>query len=57
MNCPNCEGELAVIHTATQTDRVYRRRACTECDARFTSVETLDDIPYPWRKSSKRQKK
>lgn len=53
MTCPNCKGNLAVISTVSQPQRVFRRRACIECDDRFTSVETLDTIKFPWRKSAR----
>lgn len=57
MKCPNCMHRLAVCDTVTQPDRVLRRRICRNCRTRCVSVETLDDIKFPWRKSSKRQKK
>ena len=40
MICPNCKAKkMPVTLTRVQDDYVYRRRMCTVCDTRMTTVE------------------
>lgn len=39
MNCPTCHGETIVLQTVAPD----RRRRCTRCGQRFTTVEVLKD--------------
>lgn len=45
MNCPSCGSEnVCVKETMQGTDgKVYRRRQCLDCDARFRTVENVMD--------------
>lgn len=44
MVCIYCEGETSVINSRKQKRRntVWRRRACNECNATVTSIESID---------------
>lgn len=60
MNCPNCKTpKMPVTLTRVKEDHVYRRRICTHCGVRMTTVEmyakgNLDvPIPEPVRKKKK----
>jgi transcriptional regulator NrdR family protein len=39
MNCPICNGDTRVLHTAD----TERRRECVQCKHRFPTVEILRD--------------
>ena len=43
MNCPVCDAETCVIDTRKQIDSVNRRRECTVCGHRFSTVEIDKD--------------
>ena len=49
MKCPFCGGlEDRVVDSREGRDGEFirRRRECTVCNRRFTSYETIEDIPY-----------
>lgn len=49
MKCPFCGGlEDRVVDSREGRDGEFirRRRECTTCNRRFTSYETIEDIPY-----------
>lgn len=40
MQCPICNGDTCIINTREyRSNTVYRRRKCTSCGARFSTVE------------------
>lgn len=42
MICPECGGTTTVIETREQSDgSIRRRRKCTKCGMRFTTMETI----------------
>jgi transcriptional repressor NrdR len=49
MKCPycGCIGDKVVdSRESKEGDVIRRRRACLECERRFTSYERIDEIPY-----------
>src|SRR5688572_31060512 len=47
MQCPNCGGDTQVSETRQPEDKhvVRRRRVCTQCKRRFTTLEQLATPP------------
>lgn len=43
MTCPNCNQKTKVIDSKTDEDSTERRRECTFCGYRFTTVEIDKD--------------
>lgn len=43
MTCPICGGETHIINSRPSEDSVRRRRECTECKHRFSTVEIDSD--------------
>lgn len=45
MTCPNCGSSNVYVKETTPdpNGKVYRRRHCADCDARFRTVETTMD--------------
>lgn len=41
MKCPKCNSSTLVIDSRDIHDRIRRRRKCTECKYRFSTVEIL----------------
>ena len=39
MTCPVCGGETRVVDSATDCERVYRKRRCVHCAYAFTTTE------------------
>lgn len=39
MNCPKCNSKTIVIDSRQKTEYKYRRRKCTECNAKFSTYE------------------
>jgi transcriptional regulator NrdR family protein len=37
--CPKCQGDSRVIDVRHEADATYRRRACVECEYRWTTRE------------------
>lgn len=57
MTCPNCNGKTRVIDSTTDEDSTTRRRECTECDYRFSTVEIDKDLYERLvRRNDKRQR-
>jgi transcriptional repressor NrdR len=46
MVCLYCDTKTGVINSRHQkkTNRVWRRRSCTQCNALFTTTETIDTL-------------
>ncbi len=42
MHCPNCKGESQVIDSREAENSVRRRRACLNCQQRFTTYERIE---------------
>lgn len=42
MRCPNCKSESQVIDTREADNGVRRRRACLNCQQRFTTYERIE---------------
>lgn len=58
MKCPYCrENNNKVIDSRLSKDgnAIRRRRECLDCDRRFTTYETIDDIPLMIIKKDKRR--
>jgi transcriptional repressor NrdR len=46
MICPDCGfNDSKVIDSRPAESKIRRRRECLECTARFTTYETIEDIP------------
>lgn len=42
MDCPKCKGKAVVIDSRKyKTGEVYRRRRCTGCGCRFSTLEAV----------------
>ena len=39
--CPECYGKTQVIITRYAKEGAYRRRKCTECGMRFSTIEAI----------------
>jgi transcriptional repressor NrdR len=54
MQCPNCGGDTQVSETRQPEDKhvVRRRRVCTQCKRRFTTLEQLAPPPLKVEKRS-----
>ena len=44
MTCPNCNEKTKVIDSKTDEDSTERRRECTACGYRFSTVEIDRDL-------------
>ena len=44
MTCPNCNSKTKVIDSFTDDDCTERRRQCTVCGYRFSTVEIDRDL-------------
>ncbi|MFQ3275660.1 MAG: transcriptional repressor NrdR [Candidatus Nanohaloarchaea archaeon] len=45
MQCPYCDNESSkVVDTRETTQKVRRRRECSECERRFTTYETAEKL-------------
>ena len=44
MTCPKCSDKTRVIDVTADEDSTYRRRECTMCGYRFTTVEVDKDM-------------
>lgn len=45
MRCPYCDVEgTKVVDTRETSEKVRRRRECSECDRRFTTYETVERV-------------
>lgn len=44
MLCPICDGETRITNSRPDYDYVRRRRECTECGYRFTTLEIDKDL-------------
>lgn len=44
MTCPNCNEKTKVIDSRTDEDSTERRRECTTCGYRFSTVELDRDL-------------
>lgn len=44
MTCPNCNEKTKVIDSTTDEDSTTRRRECTACGYRFSTVEIDKDL-------------
>jgi transcriptional repressor NrdR len=42
MHCPNCKKESQVIDTREAENSIRRRRACLDCQHRFTTYERIE---------------
>jgi hypothetical protein len=43
MNCPLCQGATAVYESRVVPDGKRRRRQCSQCKHRFTTMEVMHD--------------
>lgn len=43
MTCPVCGGKTRVLDSEADSESVYRRRKCVECDHRFYTTESESD--------------
>lgn len=41
MTCPSCGGNLRVAETREAVGRIRRRRHCSKCPERFTTLEAI----------------
>ena len=49
MRCPYCnyfDSKVVDSRVAEEKNSVRRRRECLECSRRFTTYETIDDLPF-----------
>lgn len=44
MTCPVCEEKTKVIDSRPNLDTIWRRRECTACGYRFTTIEMDEDM-------------
>ena len=44
MTCPECNGKTKVVDSRPEVDCINRRRECTECGFRFSTVELDEDV-------------
>lgn len=57
MICPGCGkvGVSIVLDTRNRNGKVYRRRECTICGRRFTTIEEINDPnPKPRKRGRKK---
>ncbi len=57
MTCPVCGGKTVVIGSEADSESIYRRRKCVECNHRFYTTESESDgKDYNILGNAKRQK-
>ena len=60
MKCPYCghpEDKVVDSREVQEGESIRRRRACLNCDRRFTTYERIDEIPYVVVKKDGRREK
>lgn len=61
MQCPKCGSKKVFVMNTMPFDnsKLYRKRGCKDCGARFSTVETLDDgssaFKYEYAEALKRR--